>query len=112
MSRPERTARPGREPLTGQPLFVVRIRVESQIAHASLRGRVDDRPQQGEATTFAVDGVLPCRKRAVAPTAAAPLPNRKSNQLETRQHACREVQFGVGQLSRRILDAGGPDLVG
>lgn len=68
-------------------------------ADAVLRRRVNDRPQQRKAPTFAADRVLPRGERDVATSAAVALPHRKTDQLEAFERATRdEVPIRVVEL--------------
>ena len=41
------------------PSAALAQRRQHQVANAVLGGRIDDRPQEGKAAAFAIDGVLP-----------------------------------------------------
>jgi hypothetical protein len=97
--RPARGEAPPPNSQRGDRRLVLLVGVENQIAHAILRRGVRDRPQQREAATLAVDRVLPSGKRD-RPSAAAALPNRKADQLQSVQRAAGEVQLGIRELAR------------
>jgi hypothetical protein len=59
--------------------FVLRVRVEDQFPNPILRCGIDDRPEQGERATFAIDRVLPCGKRDVPAAGSAPFPDAEAN---------------------------------
>ena len=77
------------------------IRLQDQIAQPVLRRRIGNRPKQRETPPFAVDRILPRRKRDVPAVAVAPLPYREADQLQTLEVAVFEVNFGFGELARR-----------
>ena len=78
------------------------IGFEEEIADAILGRGVGDRTQEGKAAALAVDGVLTRRERDVAPAAATALPDREPDQPESVERSAGEVQFRVGELSRRV----------
>src|SRR5688500_5124931 len=78
------------------------VAVEDEIADAILGRGVGDRTQEGKTPALAVDGVLTRRERDVAPAAATALPNREPDQPESVERSAVEVQFRVGELSRRV----------
>src|SRR5471030_299664 len=77
-------------------LLVFLKRFENQLAELALCRRIDDGPEQGEAAPLAVDAVLPGRERDVATVAAAPVPDRKANQLQPLERPLGEVHFTEG----------------
>ena len=83
-------------------LLVLGVGVEDQLADALLRGGVDDRPQQGERSALAVDGVLAGGERDVPAAAGAAFPDGKADQLQAGERAVGEVQFGIGELAGRV----------
>ena len=85
----------------GQRLLVLGVRLEDAVAHRVLGGRVDDGTQQREAAALAVHAVLPRRERDVPAAAAAALPDREADQLESGERAVGEVEFRVGELARQ-----------
>src|SRR3989442_3170131 len=78
------------------------VRLQDRLAHRVVRRRVRDRTQQRKGASLAVDGVLPRRERDVPTGAAATLPDGEANQLQAGEHAVREVQFRIGELSGRV----------
>src|SRR2546425_9180794 len=82
--------------------FGLRVGVQDRLTNRVLRRRVHDGTQQRERTSLAVDLILPRRERDVATAAAATLPYREANQLQAGEHAVREVQFRIGELSGRV----------
>src|SRR5262249_47389941 len=76
------------------------VGLQDQVANLVLRGGIDDRPQQGEASALSVHRILTGRERDVAAVAAAAFPDREANQLQSLERPFAKVQLGVGQLSR------------
>src|SRR6187401_688610 len=81
---------------------MLRVRLKDEVAQSILRRRVGDRTKQREASPLAVDRVLPRRKRHTASVPVAPFPYREADQLETLERPVFEMNFGFGQLARRI----------
>ena len=69
----------------GQRLLVLGVRLEDAVADGVLGRRVGDRTQQCEAAALAVHAVLARRERDVPAAAAAALPDREADQLESRR---------------------------
>lgn len=79
------------------------VHFEDQVANAFLYRDIGNRPKQREATALAVNGILPRGECHVAAGTDPAFPNREANQLQAGKHAVVEVEFGVSQLSGRVL---------
>src|SRR5262245_41969798 len=79
---PESVERRLRVRRDGRALLVLGKRVEHELTDPLLRADVGDRPQQREAATLTIDGVLPRRERDVPATTAAALPDAEADQLQ------------------------------
>src|SRR5207248_8550331 len=87
----------------GSVLLILLIRIKNQLPQLVLCSRVSDRTQERKTAAIAVDGVLPRGKGDVAAAAAAPFPDGEANELQPIERTFGEVQFGIGQLSRRSV---------
>src|SRR5205085_519828 len=84
-----------------EPLFVLLIGLQDEIAHTILRSGIGDGPEQRETAAFAVHRVLPRRKRNVSAVPVAPFPDRESDQLQSLKIAVFEMELCFGELSWR-----------
>src|SRR5262249_21721964 len=87
------------------------VRLEDEVADAVVCSVVSNGPQQCEAATLPVDGVLARREGDVAST-SAPLPDGEADQLQAFELAVAEVQLGVRQLAGGLLFLVGKNLDG
>ena len=84
--------------------LVVGIRLQDELANAILRGGVTrDWAEQCKAPSLAIDRERPCGERDVATVPASTLPDGEANQLQSSQRAVDEMQFGLSQLSGRVV---------
>src|SRR5262245_47841830 len=86
----------------GGPLLVLGERLEHELTDPVLRGDVGDGPQQREAATLTIDGVLPRRERDVPATTAAALPDAEADPLQAFEFAVGEMQLGIGEFGGRV----------
>src|SRR5712691_4094433 len=95
----------------GGSLFELRVRLENELAHAILRGRVAcGRAQQREAAALAVDRIRARRERDVAPASCPPFPYGEANQLQAVEEPFCEMQFRLGKLAgQSVLVAWGDE---
>src|SRR5438128_1877908 len=92
--------------------LVVGVGLENGVAQAVVCADVAGRTQQREAASLTVDGVLPGGERdvpvrsvndvAVPVSQRATFPHREPDQLQAGEWCLGEVQFDVGELSRRV----------
>src|SRR5262245_63736563 len=83
-------------------LLVFLKRRKNELPEFFLRRGVDDRAEEREVSTFAVDVILTRWERYVAAGADPPLPHGKTDQLESFERAVVELQLGVGEFAMRI----------
>src|SRR3954470_12544302 len=80
-------------------LLVLGVRIEDEIADAVLGVDIRGRPQQREAATLTIDGVLARRERDVAAIATAALPYAEADQLQAVEFAVDEMQLGIREFA-------------
>src|SRR5262245_8006872 len=82
--------------------LVLGERLEHELTDTLLRVGVGDGPQQREAASLTVDGVLARRERDVAATTAATLPHGEPDQLQAAEFAVGEMQLGIREFAGRV----------
>ena len=90
--------------------LVLRERFKNRLPDPVLGRGVGNRPQQGEASAFAVDRILARWKCDVPAATRAALPDAEADQLQPVQDAFSEMELRVGEFARApvCLFAGSP----
>src|SRR3954452_13303765 len=107
-------ARRGSDPRllgNGTLFLVLDERLEDALSHLVRCDDVGDRPQEREAPSLGVDGVLACREGDVSPVADASIsfPDAEANELQAGQRALVEMQLGIGEFAHWAVRHVGDD---